>query len=389
MRRAQIEERPNWRKRAKELGFTFHSPSGEVYWDERACYVFGLAEIEAEIEDAAQELEQICTSAVARAVGDDRLLERMAVPRTAWDIIKASWQRNDPSLYGRFDFSYGHEGEPAKLLEYNADTPTALYEAAAFQWFWLEDQIAAGKLPEGTDQFNSIHEKLVARFAELAGRGGLHLTGYAQHTEDRGTVEYIAECARQGGFQTKFIDIADIGLGANGQFYDLEKQPIERLFKLYPWEWMFGEDFARGLTSSYTAFLEPPWRALLSNKGMLAVLWEIAPNHRNLLPAYFSDDPRAKRLADHRAVKPLYSREGANVSLVMNGREVDAATGSYGAEGHIVQALAPLPDFDGNFPVLGAWIVGGKSCGLGIREDASLITKNTSRFVPHIIAADQ
>ena len=386
MRRITMQERPFWRQRAKELGFTFHSPDGEVYWDERACYAFTLPEIETEIEDAAQDLERLCASAVTRIVGDERLLERMAVPRSAWDVISKSWRRNDPSLYGRFDFSYT-TGAPAKLLEYNADTPTALYEAAAFQWFWLEDQLKAGRLPEGTDQFNSIHERLIARFAELSGQGALYLSSTADHTEDRGTVDYIAECARQGGFETRFIAIADIGLGADGQFYDLENRRIERLFKLYPWEWMLKEQFARGLSSSFTAFLEPPWRSLLSNKGLLAVLWEMAPNHRNLLPAYFAGDPAARTLDGNCAVKPLYSREGANVTLVQDGRTIDQAAGAYGSEGHIVQALAPLPSFDGNYPVVGAWIVAGQSCGVGIREDASPITRNTSRFVPHIIEA--
>jgi glutathionylspermidine synthase len=384
MRRLAMTERPFWRQRARDLGFEFHSPNGEVYWDERACYAFSLPEIETEIEDAAQDLEGLCTSAVARIVGDDRLLERMAVPRPAWELIRQSWRRNDPSLYGRFDFSYAG-GAPAKLLEYNADTPTALYEAAAFQWFWLEDQLKAGALPEGTDQFNSIHEKLVARFAELSGQGALYFTSWADHAEDRGTVEYLADCARQGGFETRFIAVPDIGLTDKGQFVDLDDKPIERLFKLYPWEWMFSEAFASGLSTSYTAFLEPAWRSLLSNKGLLAVLWEMAPNHRNLLPAYFADDPAAHRLADNCAVKPLYSREGANVTLVVAGETVDKADGIYGREGHIVQGLAPLPNFDGNYPVVGAWIVGGKSCGVGIREDASPITKNTSRFVPHII----
>lgn len=384
MRRIAINERPRWRERARELGFAFHSPNGEVYWDESACYAFTLAEIENEIEDVAQDLEGLCMSAVARIVGDDRLLQRMAVPRSGWELIRQSWRRNDPSLYGRFDFSYVG-GSRAKLLEYNADTPTALYEAAAFQWFWLEDQIKAGRLPADADQFNSIHEKLVSRFSELAGKGALYLTSYAEHAEDRGTVDYIADCARQGGFETRFIAIGDIGLGSDGQFYDLDNKPIQRLFKLYPWEWMLNEAFAPGLSTSYTAFLEPPWRALLSNKGMLAVLWEMAPNHPNLLPAYFSDDPAARALQDNCAIKPLYSREGANVTLVSHGATVDAADGAYGREGHIVQGLAPLPNFDGNYPVVGAWIVAGRACGLGIREDASPITKNTSRFVPHVI----
>jgi glutathionylspermidine synthase len=36
-------------------------------------------------------------------------------------------------LYGRFDLAYRGDGPP-KLLEYNADTPTALFEAAVVQW---------------------------------------------------------------------------------------------------------------------------------------------------------------------------------------------------------------------------------------------------------------
>ena len=386
MRRVAVAPRPNFAARAQELGFTFHSADGQPYWDESAYYAFTLREIEEGLEAPSEKLAALALHLVDCVVRDEKLLRRLRIPPHAWPLIAESWTRKDPSLYGRFDFSYT-TGAPAKLLEYNADTPTALYEAAAFQWFWLEDQLKAGRLPEGTDQFNSIHERLIARFAELSGQGALYLSSTADHTEDRGTVDYIAECARQGGFETRFIAIADIGLGADGQFYDLENRRIERLFKLYPWEWMLKEQFARGLSSSFTAFLEPPWRSLLSNKGLLAVLWEMAPNHRNLLPAYFAGDPAARTLDGNCAVKPLYSREGANVTLVQDGRTIDQAAGAYGSEGHIVQALAPLPSFDGNYPVVGAWIVAGQSCGVGIREDASPITRNTSRFVPHIIEA--
>ncbi len=384
MQRLAIAERPNWRVRARELGFDFHSPGGEIYWDERAHYAFTLAEIERELEDPAQELEDLCRLAVDRIVRSDALQDRMRVPANARALIAQSWRRNDPSLYGRFDFSYAGQG-PAKLLEYNADTPTALYEAATFQWFWLEDQIAAGRLPEGADQFNSIHEKLVGRFGELVGRGMLHLAALGTNSEDRGTVDYLAECARQAGFKTQFIEMADIGRGRDGQLYDLDNAKIERLFKLYPWEWLFGEPFADNLATSFTGFLEPPWRALLSNKGLLPVLWEMAPGHRNLLESYFADDPRAKTLDAAHAKKPLYSREGANVTLVEGGRVTDSDGGSYGAEGHIVQALAPLPCYEGNYAVCGVWVVAGRVCGLGMREDRSPITRNTSRFVPHTI----
>jgi len=181
--------------------------------------------------------------------------------------------------------------------------------------------------------------------------------------------------------------MSDIGLGADGQFYDLENRPINRLFKLYPWEWMLREPFGDALAKSMVGVLEPAWKAVLSNKGILPLLWELAPNHPNLLPAYFDDDPRAADLSrSGYARKPLYSREGANIELHdLTGSVIDADSGPYGTEGFIVQGLAPLPVFDGNHAVLGSWIVAGRAVGLGVREDRSPITKNTSRFVPHVI----
>jgi glutathionylspermidine synthase len=384
MQRVAIAERPTWRSRAKDLGFQFHSPDGSIYWDERAYWQFTLREIEEDLEAPAAEIEALCRDLLLRVTRDDKLFLRLRIPKMHWELIRESYKRGDPSLYGRFDFSYDGQG-PAKLLEYNADTPTSLYETSVFQWYWLEEQRAAGKLPGTADQFNSIHERLVSRFRDLSGAGVLHLTCVETSTEDRGTVDYIAECAQQGGFPTEFIAIGDIGTGRDGQLYDLQNRPIERLFKLYPWEWLFREQAAKSLTTSYTGFLEPPWKAILSNKGILPLLWDMAPNHPNLLESYFEDDPRAKALDGAYVRKPLYSREGANIEIVRGGRVVDSDAGPYGAEGFIRQALAPLPMVDGNHAVLGLWMVTGEPAGLGIREDNSAITKNTSRFVPHAI----
>lgn len=47
--------------------------------------------------------------------------------------------------------------------------------------------------------------------------------------------------------------------------------------------------------------------------------------------------------------------------------------------------LRYLPWFDGQYALVGSWIVGDTACGNGLREDATLITRNTSRFVPHVI----
>lgn len=99
----------------------------------------------------------MCRELVARAVADDEILRLLKIPEAFWPFIAQSWQRGDKSLYGRIDLRFDGLG-PAKLLEYNADTPTSLFEAAVFQWTWLEQAIERSILPKRADQFNSIHD---------------------------------------------------------------------------------------------------------------------------------------------------------------------------------------------------------------------------------------
>jgi glutathionylspermidine synthase len=384
MRRIAIKPRANLQARAEELGFDFLEFDGEPYWDETAYYEFRLAEIEDDIEAPTNDLASLCLSLVERIVADQQALERLKIPRHAWDLIAESWRRRDPSLYGRFDFAYNGRGT-AKLLEYNADTPTALYEAAVFQWVWLEDATAQRLLPRGADQFNSLHEKLVARLAKAAQKRPLHMAFMADSQEDRGFIAYLEDCARQAGLTAYVLTMEDIGLRGSGPFLDLANRPIELLFKLYPWEFMLKDAFGQSPQMRETRFLEPPWKMLLSNKGLLPLLWELAPRHPNLLPAYFEGDPEAAQLRGRYARKPLYSREGANVSLVDGSRIIDSDGGEYGAEGFVLQALVDPPEFDGRFPVLGSWVIGEEACGMGVREDKSPITKNNARFMPHAI----
>jgi len=148
---------------------------------------------------------------------------------------------------------------------------------------------------------------------------------------------------------------------------------------------MFQDTFGAKLAKAPTRWIEPPWKAILSNKGILPLLWEMHPYHPNLLPAYFEDDPNAAMLGTSFVRKPLYSREGANVALVSAGTTLVEQQGPYGAEGFIRQALAPLPNFSEQYPVLGSWLVDHTPCGLSIREDENPITGNTSRCLPHAI----
>ncbi|MEO8114753.1 MAG: glutathionylspermidine synthase family protein [Phenylobacterium sp.] len=382
MRRIAIPERPDWRSKAEALGFTFHHMDGRRYWDERAYYAFTLKEVEDGIETAASELQAMCLELVAEVVKSEALMARLAIPEASRDDVADAWAAQAPSLYGRFDLGSG----PAKLFEYNADTPTSVYETASFQWVWLEDLIAAGRLPAGADQFNSLYEKLKDRFAALFPAGGfVHFASDPDAVEDRQTVRYLEDIAGQTGIEAKFVPVQGIGVDADGRLVDEDDYIIQALFKLYPWEEMLREPYAANLKSSKTQFLEPVWKAILSNKGLLPLLWERNEGHPNLLAAYFEDDPKAAELGNSYVRKPLFSREGANIELVDRGRRAPVLDQGYGEGGHMRQALHILTRFDGNYPVVGAWMVGDEPAGIGIREDRSRVTKNLSRFVPHAI----
>jgi glutathionylspermidine synthase len=405
MLKLDLPERKTWRQTAKDAGFTFADMYGEPYWDESSAYQFSLREIEEDIEDPSTELHGLCREAAAQIVASEELMTRLAIPPEHWDLVADSWRQGEPELYGRFDLAYDGSG-PAKLLEYNADTPTSLYETAAFQWTWLEEQIAAGVLRQGDDQFNGLHEALVERFEALFATGTqLHFTAIAGAPEDYATVEALGWAAREAGLGAHYTDLEKIGISDEGQFTDDQDRVIGTLFKLYPWEDLLRDPFAAHLKGSGCRFLEPAWKAVVSNKGLLAVLWQMFEGHPNLLPAFFQADVEAALaggapapavaqafgraapvLARGHVLKPLFSREGASVSILEGGALTEASPDvSYAAHPKIVQAYQPLPVFDGFRPVVGAWIVGETCCGIGIREDRSRITQDLSRFKPHFI----
>jgi glutathionylspermidine synthase len=367
MRREMLPPRSDWRQKVEALGLDFHTPGGEPYWWEAACYAFSAGEIDL-IEDATDALHQLCLEAVDRlvAAGD---FGRQHIPEPIWSWVAASWRRRDPDLYGRFDLVFDGSSPP-KMLEYNADTPTALLEAAVVQWYWLEE------VKPGCDQFNSIHEKLISAWAE---QRRLHpqtsrvdFTGVFDEPEDLRTLEYMRDVCGQGGWPTAQLDISQIGW--NGRcFTDLAEHTIEALFKLYPWEWMLRENFGEHLRADCTAFIEPPWKMLLSNKAILPILWEMFPEHPNLLPASFQRDGIRGPCVE----KPVHGREGAEVRLL------GAGEAGLGGNDRIYQAKCPLPVFDGMHALIGSWVIDGKAAGMGMREDRAQVTTNTSRFVPH------
>jgi glutathionylspermidine synthase len=370
MQRHRCEPRPAWREKVEQVGLTYHSHDCGPYWDESACYELVARDVDA-LETAAGALHGLCIAA-AGAVIERSWWERLGIQEVARPAIVRSWERDDFSLYGRFDLAYDGDGPP-KLLEYNADTPTALVETSVAQWFWLQDT-----RPDA-DQFNSVHERLIEAWRRWAGMT-VHFSSVAEHPEDEQTVLYLRDTCQQAGVTTKPVAIEDIGWDAGQSFFvDTEGQRITHCFKLYPWEWMWREEFGANLAADPVQFIEPAWKMLLSNKGLLPILWELFPNHPNLLPAHETAAPLGGRYVR----KPKLSREGSNVAWFEGGVAVEETSGGYGEEGHVYQALAAMPEFDGQRPVFGVWIVDHEPAGLGIREDTHRITGNLSRFVPH------
>jgi glutathionylspermidine synthase len=375
MKRIEIQPRNQWQEAVEKLGFGFHT-TNVPYWDESTCYEFNMDEI-LYIEKASAELWDLCLGAVQHVM-DNNLYSRFSIPEAYIPYMEKTWMEDHPAIYGRFDFAY-RDGV-LKLLEFNADTPTSLYEAGIVQWFWLQD------FDKNKDQFNSIHDKLIAYWRYLKNYlypGPLYFSCVKQSLEDLTNTEYMRDCAIQGGLDTRLLFIDDIGWDPAGEvFMDMEDQPVRNIFKLYPWEWMVGEEFGGNILKdkNKTLWIEPAWKMILSNKAILPILWELYPDCPYLLPAYFDSG----RLTDY-VRKPILSREGANIQLVRGNTLLQETGGDYGKEGYIYQQLYPLPDFDGNYPVLGSWIIGQEPAGMGIRESGNLVTDNLSRFVPHYI----
>ncbi|MFD8208154.1 glutathionylspermidine synthase family protein [Streptomyces sp. NPDC059695] len=393
MERHTIEPRPGWQETVEEQGLVYpltRHPDGSLrpYWDESAYYSFSLPEVEA-LEEVVEELHALCLAAAAHIVERNRFAELGITDPKLAGLVAESWRRRDelPSLYGRFDLRYDGTG-PAKMLEYNADTPTSLVEAASPQWFWMEERFP------GADQWNSLHERLVEawrRQAPLLPPGPVHFahSDGDELGEDLMTVAYLRETAQQAGLDTEALSVERIGWDRlSRRFVDDRLRFVRSCFKLYPWEWLTTDRFGphvldtldNGGGTGTTCWIEPAWKMLLSNKALLAVLWELNPGHPNLLPAYL-DGPRELASTTGWVAKPLLGREGAGVTLHEAGTEPFVRDG----EACCYQELAPLPDFDGNRVVLGAWVVEDEAAGLGIRESAGLVTDEYARFLPHVI----
>lgn len=381
MKRIAVSSHQNWQNSLARTGFDYQAIDPSYWhknWQDGVCYVFDESQID-ELKRTTEELHQMYFTAACHVIktGD---YTRLGIGNVAADLIEQSFHPDTPTLYGRFDLCY--DGiSPPKLYEYNADTPTLILESGLAQWHWLNSQSSLNH----AKQFNRIHECLLVEFKALKTNSPMYFAAMADETEDFIATRYLQDTARQAGLNTCFIDVGDIGHDqTSGNFVDLYNTTIRTLFKLYPWEWLLQEEFGQYISNANTVFIEPAYKLLYENKALLAILWELFPNHPNLLPAHLEPN----KLKGDFIQKPFFSRQGTNITLHTE-CDLTQADNPHNTKGFVYQQAKQPPTFTKQnaqivHTIIGSWIIGHGAAGIGIRESRTAITDDDSVFVPHI-----
>ncbi|WP_295419605.1 glutathionylspermidine synthase family protein [Sulfurovum sp.] len=380
-------------KYLESLGFVWHTDRDESSYISDELVVISEAETEAYYE-ATNELYDMYVEAAEHVI-ENNLFHDIGIPFNLIDAIKASWE-NDVHwhLYGRFDLAGGIDGKPIKLLEFNADTPTALFETAIIQWAMLKQNNL-----EEAHQFNSVYEALVDNFKRLVTlehdvskfeeryHGWKFLfTSIRGNSEEENTVRLLQHIAVEAGFETEFAYIDEVEFSAQeGIFFNDEN--YELWFKLIPWEDIALEesDLAMLLTNIITnqkaIIFNPPYTLLFQSKGLLKILWDLYPNHPLLLESSFEPLEGQKQVK-----KPIFGREGGNVSILdENASELESVEGDYANHKMLYQAYTELPtDKEGKSYQAGVFYA-YEACGLGFRKGGKILD-NMSKFVGHIVS---
>ena len=376
MRRLTIDPRPGWQKRVEKYGFYYHTLKGEAYWDESACYQFTAHEIDS-IELATEALHTMCLELVQEVI-DKRLFGLFLIPKEFEEYVIRSWEKKEPSVYGRFDLAFDGVGAP-KMLEYNADTPTALLEAAVAQWDWLKD------VDERGDQFNSIHERLIDAWKAVRERDGgpIHFAAMTNvdSPEDYITAEYMRDTAIQAGLQDRPSSTSgtSAGIAPATSSWITPASRSTAASSCTRGSGSSARSSARTSEARRREWVEPAWKMILSCKSILPLLYERHPDSPFLLPASFDPLP----VGQLRAQADARPRGGEHPGRDRRAGSRSKPTGRIRAAVHVPGARDQLKPHDGRYP--GDRRAGSSTAspaGMGIREDDSLVTRQHQPLRP-------
>ena len=375
----------------EEIGFSWHTdPDSTPYIADEAVAV---SEDEAEAYyAAANELYDMFIEAGEHVIKNNLFFE-LGIPFNAVDMIRMSWEDEIHwHLYGRFDFAGGLDGQPIKLLEFNADTPTMLFESAIVQWALLK----ANGMDE-TMQFNNVYEALrdnfkrlitlgedISAFEEMYEGWGILFSSIAGNAEEEQTVRLLTHIAKEAGFNTQFCYAHEAHLSADEGLF-CNEQNYEFWFKLIPWEMISVDepDMAALMTemmrNKNTIFLNPAYTLMFQSKRILKILWDLFPNHPLLLETSFEPLKGKKMVKKH-----AFSREGENVAILEpNGNALIEKGGNYGNLPAIYQEYVPL-NMHANERYQANVFYAYEACALGFRRGGEILD-NYSKFVSHYI----
>ena len=142
----------------ESIGFTWHTDLDNSSYISDEVVIVTEDEASSYYEAANELYDMYCEA--GQYVIENNLFHELDIPFNLVELIKTSWEDDVHwHLYGRFDLAGGIDGKAIKLIEFNADTPTAVFETSIIQWAMLK----YNELEESS-QFNSLYEALKDNF---------------------------------------------------------------------------------------------------------------------------------------------------------------------------------------------------------------------------------
>lgn len=376
----------------EELGFSWHTDTDGTKYVNDALVCISSNEAES-YYTATNEIYDMYVEAAEYVIENDLFFD-LGIPFNLVDTIKKSWE-NDVHwhIYGRFDLAGGIDGKGIKLIEFNADTPTSLFETALLQWALLKHNNM-----DEEKQFNNVYEAITQNFKRLItlfddtenfderyDGWKILFSSISGNEEEEATTKLLQQIATDAGFNTSFEYLENTHFDDDG-IYDSDENKYEYWFKLYPWEDIAVDEpeLATTLTNIMQAqeaiILNPAYTLLFQSKGMLKILCDLFPDSPYLLKTSFEPLKGMKHVE-----KAVFGREGANTKIIaQDGSILEKTDGPYDNYKKVYQEYVEFAkDKDGAKYQAGVFFA-YEACGVSFRK-GSEIMDNMSKFVGHVI----
>lgn len=348
-------------------------------------------ELMLECVKAGQELHQIFLKATEKVLADDKELELFGIDKEYWPQIRKSFETEKDCITGRFDFAFDPDGNKLKCFEYNADSASTLLECGVIQQKYAESiGIDEGSRSSGF----RIGSLLTHAWRETGVKGRVHFLIDTDEEEEY-TALYVAQGAAAAGCETKVCILFDEFSWKDGKIVDKDGVEVRTIWKTWMWESAITDHKKakeeRGpnwkptdsdkvrlsdlmLGDNGIRVFEPMWKLIPSNKAILPMIYNMNPDHPNILRASWEVTDELKKTGYAR--KPIVGRVGRNISISDHSGEVlHESEGNFGDRDMVYQELFHLPKRNDYYAILGGWILGnGYYAGTGIREDKTIIT---------------